>query len=375
MRGNRNDQPAARRRWRAGLSLLLFAAVAVVLASPVKKDEEVVFFPTVASFDAAAQRWDLPLHAWVFEPETDALARKPLLAALRQALGLHPNAEEQPVFARRAGSFLVDNEGGKRLSVQLDGQVFALPATGDHGHAYGTVSVPAAAVQRLAAPGGAPPAWLTLRAVLPPGDDRRFAASVRLAPPTGLSVISDLDDTIKVSQVKDHDALLAHTFVKPFQAVPGMAARYAAWEQDGAVFHYLSASPWQLAPFLSEFMAAEKFPLGELTLKHFRWKDSSFFDLFQSPAAYKVPVIAAVLARFPGRQFVLVGDAGEQDPEIYGTIARRHAAQIAGIYIRLLEGDDPAAPRFATAFTDVPPARWHLFRDAAELPAKLAAPE
>ncbi|MDZ4752922.1 MAG: phosphatase domain-containing protein [Phycisphaerae bacterium] len=51
-------------------------------------------------------------------------------------------------------------------------------------------------------------------------------------------------DTIKVSEVLNRDRLLAHTFLEPFTAFKGMADVYAMWSARGAVFHYVSSSPF-----------------------------------------------------------------------------------------------------------------------------------
>ncbi|MBK9756150.1 MAG: App1 family protein [Nannocystis sp.] len=121
------------------------------------------------------------------------------------------------------------------------------------------------------------------------------------------------------------------------------------------------------------FFKAANFPPGSLHLKQFRWKDSSFFSLFQDPVAYKKPILAALLTRFPGRRFVLVGDSGEQDPEVYGIIYREFPDQVAAIYIRDVTAEPREAARYTAAFAEVPGDRWTLFTDPATLPATLPA--
>ena len=63
---------------------------------------------------------------------------------------------------------------------------------------------------------------------------------------------------------------------------------------------------------------------------------SDFFSaVFLGPQnQYKTGVIERILADFPRRRFLLVGDSGEQDPEIYGAIARKHPEQVERIFIR-----------------------------------------
>jgi hypothetical protein len=67
---------------------------------------------------------------------------------------------------------------------------------------------------------------------------------------------------------------------------------------EGAQFHYVSASPWQLYPALAEFRRTNGFPAGTFHLKTFRWKDESFFDLVQSLLEYKLGVLEPVEPHF-----------------------------------------------------------------------------
>jgi phosphatidate phosphatase APP1 len=177
-------------------------------------------------------------------------------------------------------------------------------------------------------------------------------------------VISDVDDTVKVSQVRDRRELLANTFLRAFRGVPGMAEAYRQWAADGAAFHYVSASPWQLYAPLARFLAAERFPEGSFHLKLFRVKDSSFFDLYANPEVYKRRTIEPILKTYPRRKFVLVGDSGEEDPEIYGALAREHPGQIVRILIRDVTGEQADAERYRIAFRGVEADRWMVFREA-----------
>ncbi|MBT8100535.1 MAG: App1 family protein, partial [Gammaproteobacteria bacterium] len=63
------------------------------------------------------------------------------------------------------------------------------------------------------------------------------------------------------------------------------------------------------------------------------------------------------------------GDSGEQDPEVYGEIARRYPQSIQRILIRRLDDADRDDARYIEAFADVPPAKWQLFDDPGQLSA------
>jgi phosphatidate phosphatase APP1 len=96
-------------------------------------------------------------------------------------------------------------------------------------------------------------------------------------------------------------------------------------------------------------------------------KDSTFFDLFADPRITKPPVIESMIQALPERQFVLVGDSGQKDPEIYGEIARKHPREVLFVFIRGGNDETESGERFTGAFTDVPRRKWRVFRKAEDL--------
>jgi len=256
----------------------------------------------------------------------------------------------------------VDNEGGKRVAVTLSAEAGALGPSGADGHFETEMTL-----QRRVATEEAVGFSLGYSAVLPAGDDRTFQGEVLFPASYGLSVISDIDDTIKISQVTDKTALLANTFLKPFLAAPDMALAYDRLAAAGAVFHYVSSSPWQLYPALKAFMVEAGFPRGSFHLRKFRVKDESLFNLFKSSRETKPPVIEDLLSAFPKRGFILIGDSGEVDPEIYGAIARDHPGQIRHIYIRKVTSEMADDVRYLAAFAGLPASLWTLFDHAAAI--------
>lgn len=332
--------------------------------SQVKSDETVLFFRTSGWFDAAAFEWVLPVHGWIFEAAEDSLLREALIRAISEAAGIDPHSAESLRLRRRLRPFLVDNERGKRLAVRIAGESHTLEPSAANGHFQGEVRLNA---ERVAALGVQPGAWLEFGLLLNEQDKRSFNGAVQLVPPEGVSVISDIDDTIKVSHVTDKQKLIRSTFLEEFQAVPGMAELYTRWAEAGAVFHYVSASPWQLYLELEAFREREAFPAGSYHMKSVRLKDSTVADLLASPLEYKPPILRGLLECYPGRQFVLVGDSGEKDPEVYGALAREFPEQVRWILIRRLDQDDAASARYQQAFADIPPEKWRLFDDPAEL--------
>lgn len=331
-------------------------AFADSLVSDLDSDETILFYPTLA-VPATNGGWDVRVHGCVFELEKRRLS----LAALRGILRLDSikmTEAELATFKSRAGFVLADNERNHRVVARVGGQVFDLGKTAPSGHFEKLVHVHGS---------NAPVSVFEINAVLSTNDLREFAGFALVLPRTGLSVVSDIDDTIKISEVRNHDALLRRTFLQPFESVPDMAALYRAWATNGAQFHYVSASPWQLHLPLIGFTATNDFPQGSWHMKLWRTKDRTFRALFQDPEKYKVETIAPLLERFSGRQFVLVGDSGERDPEAYAALARKFPAQVKAIFIRDVTGQGADAERYQTNFSGLPRDLWRVFKEPSEI--------
>ena len=302
------------------------------------------------------------MHAWVHERD-DSRVRKALFAGLlAEKYGLEATAETAANFDERFGAFVVDNERDEHVVVALAGRTFALPPTAPNGHASAELELDAGWVSSIARGGR-----LRFSAVLPSGDERVFAGEVNLVDETGWSVVSDIDDTVKVTEVADRRAMFDRTFFQDFQAAPGMAELYARWARRGATFHFVSSSPWNLYEPLDGFMTSAGFPSRTLSLKLVRVKDETLLDLLRKGTETKPAQIEPILARFPRRRFVLVGDSGEQDPEVYGALATTHPEQIEHVYIRNVDRSARSDDRYRKAFATVAADRWTLFTDPSGL--------
>ena len=139
-----------------------------------------------------------------------------------------------------------------------------------------------------------------------------------------------------------------------------MPELYQRLKERGAYFHYVSASPWQLYPSLQPFMQAH-YPQGTLMFRHFRLKDTSFIKFLGSSKDYKIEKISAIIKRYPKHQFILIGDSGEHDAEIYATIYQQFSENIQSIWIRNVEGSDATQKSLKVVFKDVPEEKWYTF--------------
>jgi len=346
-------------------------------APRLKPDERIVFYPTVAQRVPGENTWRTEIRGCVFEPEKRAW----FTVALREALelkGIELTPDEEKIFNERARLFLVDHERGKKVFVRFGNKIFAVGKSGADGRFGGEVKLRDTALERRSptrrddspetkharSETGAP-----FAAVLPEGDKRAFPGEVFLLESEGLSVISDIDDTIKITEVRDRNATLRNTFLREFQPVPGMAELYQRLARErGAQFHYISASPWQLYEPLAALVDTHGFPHGTFALKEFRWKSRKFFSLFANPEKYKPGVIEPLLKQFPKRRFILVGDSGERDPEIYAALARKYPKEIERIYIRDVTDETSDSPRYQKTFAGLAKKQWKIFREPTEIP-------
>ena len=335
------------------------------VVSDIAADETVVFFRTSGWLDEANQQWHLPLHGWIYEPEDSTVRVAAFEKVLEEGFDLAVTEENEGNYSRRVNLLLADSERGKRIVVRIAGSSHVLPASAENGHFEKTIVITAADAARYAENG-----LIEYTAVTRDTESRKFAGAVRLLQPDGVSIISDIDDTVKVSNVRHRKSLLEHTFLLDFVAAPGMAELYREWSTGDTGFHFVSSSPWQLYEPLNEFLDRDGFPWATFSLKAVRFRDETLFDLFKEGTETKPRAIEEILDRYPDRIFVLVGDSGEQDPEVYAALLRKRPDQIAKVYIRNVTQETADNARFTSVFAGIDRDRWQLF----ESPETLSLP-
>ena len=157
----------------------------------------------------------------------------------------------------------------------------------------------------------------------------RATAKVLIPPARArFGLISDIDDTIVSSNVTRKVRMLltvALTSARTRKPFPGVAAFYRALHAGVNPVFYVSKSPWNLYAPLIEYLELQGFPRGPLVLRDFG---------LRMPKNHKARAIEEILAAYPKLRFVLSGDDGEDDPDVYGAIALRFPGRILAIYIR-----------------------------------------
>lgn len=337
----------------------------------------IVLFPTYARRLPGSRGWRATVAGMVSRPLPERSRRRVLaVALLKRLLDLDDGDLDTDVFRRRAEAFLFQRLAGRRVAIDVAGRTVAGGRSDRTGHFQAQIDLdeeviaaaagPLTCVARLAPAAGDPPEAVGGHVV---------EGSIHVVEPAGLSVISDIDDTVKITNVADRRELLRNTLLREFAAVPGIPAVYRRWQEAGTAFHYVSASPWQLSPCLCGFIAAAGLPAGSMHLKLFRLQDSTPLGRLPSRKRSKRRVIEQIMADFPERRFLLVGDSGERDPEMYAAVARRRREQVAGIAIRRVASKirpRKRHERFAELARRLPTGLLHLFNDPDELAAVAA---
>jgi phosphatidate phosphatase APP1 len=185
-----------------------------------------------------------------------------------------------------------------------------------------------------------------LEVVAPRMDPPVTAATHVLLPPPSATfgVISDLDDTVIRTDATSLVRMLRATLLEnvhtrlPFE---GVAAFYRALHDgasgsEGNPVFYVSSSPWNLYDLLVEFLALRGIPLGPVMLRDWGLAPGS---LPRAHGPHKRTHITQILSFYPNLPFILIGDSGQEDPEIYRDVVAAHPDRIRAIYIRNVSRD------------------------------------
>ncbi len=157
-------------------------------------------------------------------------------------------------------------------------------------------------------------------------------------------VISDIDDTLLVSHstrlIRKMALLLFRNAYsrKTFPLIKNWHAHLRDLHDTDEMndFFYVSNSEWNLYDFLSDFFSINELPKGVFFLQNLK---KGLRDLLKSGRVnsnHKINSIEFLLKFYPEKQFILVGDNGQKDMDIYNEISSRYRDRIKGVLIREL---------------------------------------
>jgi len=181
------------------------------------------------------------------------------------------------------------------------------------------------------------PGWHTITMETPGSES--VEAPVYIVPPdTDFGVVCDIDDTVMVTALPRPFLAFWNTFVLDVHArtpTPGMAVFLERLTADhpGAPVIYLSTGAWNVAPTLTRFLSRNLYPRGPLLLTDWGPTHDRFF---RNGREHKEKNLRRLAEEFPGIRWVLIGDDGQHDEEIYGEFALDVPGHVRAIAIRQL---------------------------------------
>jgi phosphatidate phosphatase APP1 len=200
----------------------------------------------------------------------------------------------------------------------------------------------------------------------PPGDRLWHEMRITLVEPAAITtagaifvppaacryvVISDIDDTIMETGVANKVRMLWNLFMQGPRsrvAFPGIAALLQALHRgvSGAETNpmlYVSRGPWSIYEILDEFFNLHAIPVGPILFLR-EWGLTLQSPLPRRAEGHKLELIRNMLSLYRDLPFILIGDSGQRDPEIYARIVREHPGRVLAVYIRNVSRD-PARRR------------------------------
>ncbi len=197
------------------------------------------------------------------------------------------------------------------------------------------------------------PLWHPIKLTLLAPEPKEFRAPVQatgevLVPPEGaeFTVISDLDDTVVLTDALHLLEMARNIFLANARsrlAFPGVAAFYRALlhgSKGKAInpLFYVSSSPWNLYDLLVEFFHLHDIPIGPVLFLR-NWGITEDEVLPVKNKAYKLKRIRQILDTYKDLPFILIGDSGQEDPEIYYQVVSEYPGRILAVYIRNVSVD------------------------------------
>lgn len=250
------------------------------------------------------------------------------------------------------------------VRVRVDGQEFEVRT--DRG---GVVDA------RVAAAGLAP-GWHTVHLEVE-GGGRATSAVFVVDSSERFGIICDVDDTVVVTALPRPLLAAWNSFVLDEHArnpTPGMAVLLdrITREHPAAPTLYLSTGAWNVNQALTRFLGRNLYPDGALLLTDWGPTEGR---LFRSGSQHKVDQLRRLAAEFPDVSWLLIGDDGQHDPELYAEFARRYPDKVRAIVIRQLTPSQAvlAGGRSEGIMNSTPGVPWVYASDGGRIALRLQA--
>lgn len=142
-----------------------------------------------------------------------------------------------------------------------------------------------------------------------------------------ITVISDLDDTIKITDAGDH-ANAAWNGIFTEKVFSGMPEFLRATRSFADSLHVVSAGPKLIKGRVLSLLKKHNIKHEGVYLRKIPGKEGKL--------EFKVRTILEIMEKNPG-EVLLLGDDVDLDPEIYTEIVKQHPERVLGVYIHMVK--------------------------------------
>ncbi|KAI1799308.1 hypothetical protein F4811DRAFT_568391 [Daldinia bambusicola] len=184
-------------------------------------------------------------------------------------------------------------------------------------------------------------------------------ATAYLVPPEGFTIVSDIDDILRVTKIYDPKEGLLNSFAREFTPWMNMPEIYANWSATipNFHFHYLTTTPEQATRNYMEFIY-KTYPLGSFDTRPLNFSDVS------ATLSIRRALLDKIFQTFPRRRFVLVADTSNADVmRDYPRLARDYPGQVQCIFLRNTSATDSSDlfPYDTAGFEGLDQSRYMFF--------------
>ncbi len=147
-------------------------------------------------------------------------------------------------------------------------------------------------------------------------------------------IISDIDDTIVRTNATSLLGMTRSIINNAAARLPfeGVADLYRALHVERNPVFYVSSSPWNLYELLHDYMDINRIPHGPMLLQD--WGIEETVLVLAAHTEHKMAQIGSILDYYPNLKWILIGDSGQHDPEIYLQVIRSHPGRVLAAFIR-----------------------------------------
>jgi len=278
--------------------------------------------------------WRIHVSGFAWQtPVVFSMRQRMMIRMLGGVMQATPEQMSGETFQTRIEPFMAEADHRQTILITINGKTHRLKKrTRRNGHFFNWIHVPNHEIEQAISDDQN---HIEFSVAIEGQTVEPVNGTIFLYRPNGLSIVSDIDDTIKDSSVENRRELLANTFLREFKSIEGMSDTYQHWNSLGASFHYVSSSPWQLFQALQKMHSSHGFPVGTMHLRNFRLRDQLLNRVIIRRKG-KATAIRELMRNMPERGFLLIGDSGEKDAKIYLKLSRQFPGRVKGVFIREL---------------------------------------